>query len=181
MISNLFDKNIIRILSYFLISPGSRYTRKEIKEKTQMNNIPLDSTLTKLKSLKLITENKKLHALNFSIEKNKEIFSLISEEYKSFNIPHKIFNTLIETAEKLSKIKDINSAILFGSYAKLIQTENSDIDIAVITKNKTNTTKLKKEISKINSKIELHFFEEKDLKANDLLIKEILKNGKPIL
>src|SRR3989344_7347559 len=116
MISNLFDKNIIRILSYFLISPGSRYTRKEIKEKTQMNNIPLDNTLKKLKSLKLITENKKLHALNFSIEKNKEIFSLISEEYKSFNIPHKIFNTLIETAEKLSKIKDINSAILFGSY-----------------------------------------------------------------
>ena len=183
MISNLFDKNIIRILSYFLISPGSRYTRKEIKEKTQMNNIPLDSTLTKLKSLRLITSKGKLYSLNFSIEKNKEIFSLISEEYKSFNIPYKIFNLLVETAEKLSKIKDINSAILFGSYAKLIQTENSDIYIAIITEreNKKQTDKIKKEINKLNIKIELHFFEEKDLKANDPLIKEILKNGKPIL
>src|SRR3989338_1352343 len=115
MISNLFDKNIIRILSYFLISPGSRYTRKEIKEKTQMNNIPLDSTLTKLKSLRLITSKGKLYSLNFSIEKKKE------------------------------------------------------------------TDKIKKEINKLNIKIELHFFEEKDLKANDPLIKEILKNGKPIL
>ncbi len=181
MISNLFDKNIVRILSFFLISPGSRYTRKEIKEKTEMNNLPLDATLTKLKSLKLINENKKLYALNFNIEKNKELFNILSYEYKYFNIPHKIFNVLVETTEKLSKIKGTNSAILFGSYAKLIHTENSDIDIAVITEEKIKTEKIKKDVKKISSKIELHFLKEEEMKANDQLIKDILKNGKVIL
>ena len=183
MISNLFDKNIVKILTYFLISPGSRYKRKEIKEETEMNNAPLDNTLTKLKALKLISENKKLHALNFNIEKNKEIFYILSNEYKYFNIPYKIFNILVETAEKLSKYKSVKSVILFGSYAKLIQTENSDIDLSIIVENMTKkqTDKIKKEIGKLSRKIELHFFEEDDMKAGDPLIKDILKNGKAIL
>ncbi len=183
MISILFDKNIVKILTYFLISPGSRYTRKEIKEKTEMNNIPLDKTLTKVKVLKLINEKKKLYALNFNTEKNKEIFNIISNEYKYFNIPYKVFNIIVKTAEKLSKYKSVKSAILFGSYAKLIQTENSDIDISIIMENMTKkqTDKIKKEIGKLSKEIELHFFEEKDMKADDPLIKDILKNGKVIL
>ncbi len=180
MISNIMDKNIVRVLTYFLISPGSKYTRKEIKEKTGMNNVPLDDTLTKLKNLKLISENKKIYSLNFSIEKNKEIFDLLSEEYKNFNIPHRIYNAIVETAEKLAKIRSVSSAILFGSYAKLIQTENSDIDIAVIFADKTKkqADKIKREIGKINKKIELHFFEDKEMKADDALIRDILRNGK---
>ena len=61
MKNNIFDKNLAKILSFFLISPGSRYKRKEIKEKTKMNNIPLDKTLQKLISLRLIKENKNLY------------------------------------------------------------------------------------------------------------------------
>jgi predicted nucleotidyltransferase len=182
MISNLFEKNIVKILTYFLISPGSRYTRKEIKEKTKMNNVPLDNTLTKLKNLKLLNENKKIYELNFKIEKNKEIFGIISSEYKYFNIPHEVFNIILESEEKLAKNKTVKSMILFGSYAKLIHTENSDIDIAIITKSKTKkqTDKIKKETKRLNKKLELHFFEENDLKANDPLIKDILRNGKVI-
>jgi len=183
MISNIFDKNIIRILTYFLISPGSRYTRKEIKEKTEMNNIPLDSTLTKLKLLKLIIESKKLYALNFSIEKNKEIFNIISNEYKSFNIPYKIFNLLVELGEKLSRNKYVKSVMLFGSYAKLIQTENSDIAVIIEKKLKLKQQidKITEQINKINKKIELHFFEEKEMKEKDPVIKDVLRNGKLIL
>jgi len=182
MRSNLFEKNIVKILTYFLISPGSRYTRKEIKEKTKMNNVPLDNTLTKLKNLKLLNENKKIYELNFKIEKNKEIFEIISSEYKYFNIPHEIFNIILETEEKLARNKTVKSMILFGSYAKLIHTENSDIDIAIITKSKTKkqTDKIKKETKILNKNLELHFFEENDLKANDPLIKDILRNGKVI-
>lgn len=183
MISNLLEKNVRKVLTYFLISPGSRYARKEIKEKTEMNNVPLDKTIIKLKSLRLITENKKLYSLNFNIEKNKEIFGIISSEYNYFNIPYKIFNILVEVVEKLSKNKGVKSAILFGSYAKLIHVKNSDIDIAVIMKSKTRKQieKIKKEIDKFDDKTELHFFEEKDLKEKDPLIKDILKNGKIIL
>lgn len=182
MISNLLEKNIVKVLTYFLISPGSRYTRKEIKEKTRMNNVPLDKTLTKLKSLRLLAEDKKLYSLNFNIEKNKEVFSLVSSEYNYFNIPYKIFNLLVEVAERLSKNKGVKSVILFGSYAKLIYTENSDIDIAIVMRSRTRKQKekIKKEIDKLADRIELHFFEENDMGERDSLIKDILKNGKVI-
>ena len=71
MKTNLLDKNLAKILAFFLISPGSRYNRKEIKEKTKMNNIPLDNTLQKLITLKLLEQNKSLYNLNLKIEKNK--------------------------------------------------------------------------------------------------------------
>jgi len=182
MICNIFDKNIIRILTYFLISPGSRYTRSEIKDKTRMNNIPLDNTLLKLNRLGLITHHKKIYSLNFNNSKNQKIFDLISEEYRYLSIPHQIFNTLVELSDKLAKTKPITSAILFGSYAKLIHTKDSDIDIAVIlTDRKKKTIEvIKKDVSKISKKIELHFFEEGDMKAKDPLIKDILRNGNPI-
>jgi len=192
MKTNLFDKSIVKVLSFILISPGSKYKRKELKEKTKMNNVPLDNTLKKLKSLKLIEEKKNIISLNLIEEENKEIFNIISNEYKSFNLPYNIFNILVEISEKLSKINEINSAILFGSYSKLIYTDKSDIDISIIFEDKIKTANIKekqinKEIRKISKKtkkdIQLHFFSEKDIKNNktDPLIKDILRNGKKIL
>ena len=187
MISNIFDKNIVKVISYFLISPGSRYTRKELKEKTEMNNIPLDITLTKLLALKILSKKNNLYQLSQENENAVMILEKISKEYKEFNIPYKIFNILVETSDKLSKYKSVKSAILFGSYAKLIHTDSSDIDVAVIIEdknkkeNKQDLEKVKKEISKISNKIELNFFQEKDLKEKDLLIQDIKRNGKPIL
>ena len=35
----LFDKNVLRILTVFSISPGSRLNRKVLKEKTMLPNI----------------------------------------------------------------------------------------------------------------------------------------------
>ena len=49
-----------------------------------MHNLPLDNTLQKLKSLNIINENKNLYSLNFNIERNKLLFSLISSEYNYF-------------------------------------------------------------------------------------------------
>ena len=184
MISNIFDKNIIKVISYFLISPGSRYTRKEIKEKIEMNNLPLDNTLAKLLSLKLLNKKNNLYQLSQENENFSEILKKIKQEYKEFGVPYKIFIILVDIADKLSRNKSIDSAILFGSYAKLIHTEKSDIDIAVITKDKfpeKQITKIKKEIAKIDDKIELQFFQEKDLQEKDALIHDIKRNGKRIL
>ncbi|MEK6888936.1 MAG: nucleotidyltransferase domain-containing protein [Nanoarchaeota archaeon] len=192
MKSNTFDKNIVKVLSFLLISPGSRYKRKELKDKTKMNNVPLDNTLKKLKSLKIIEEKKNIISLNLIEEENKEIFNIISREYKSFNLPYNIFNILVEISEKLSKINEINEAILFGSYSKLIYTDKSDIDIVIIFKDKIKKMNIKEkqinnEIRKISKKsnkdIQLHFFSVKDIKENksDPLIKDILRNGKKIL
>jgi predicted nucleotidyltransferase len=190
MILNLLNKNMVKILLYLAISPGSRYERKELKEKTQMNNVPLDETINKLISLKIIKQEKSLYSLNLELEQTKNIIELTKKEYNKFNLTYKIFIILLEISEKLSKIKNIESVILFGSYAKLIHTEKSDIDLAIILSDKIKDTKIenktKKELEKISKKskkiIEPHFFAKKEIKNNksDPLIKEILKNGKPL-
>lgn len=191
MMSNIFNKDAVKILSYLLISPGSKYTRNEIKEKTKMNNIPLDKTLTKLIILKILKKEKNLLMLNLGQEEAKEIIIKIKEDFKKLNLPHNIFSTTLDISDKLAELKYIRKAILFGSYAKLIYSDNSDIDIAIILDVKVkNLNKLKKiiekdinKISKKNKKeIELHFFNESDLKhKEDALIKDILRNGKDIL
>ncbi len=189
MKSNLFDKNLVKVLSFLLISPGSKYKRKEIKDKIKMNNVPLDNILKKLKSLKLIEEKNNFISLNIVKEENKEIFNIISNEYKFFNLPYNIFNILIEISEKLLKVNEINSSILFGSYSKLIYSDKSDIDIAIIFEGKAkNINKREKQINaeimkiskKNNKKIQLHFFYLNEIEKNksDPLIKDILRNGK---
>lgn len=187
MIANLFDKNSVKVLSYFLISPGSKWRRKELKEGTGMNNIPLDTTLQQLLALKILKEKKHLLEINFENKEYLDIIMHLKKEYASFNVPYAIFNLLAEISAKLSKEKGITQTILFGSYAKLIHTEKSDIDIAVILSNALENPsflekKMQKSAEKLEQKykkhIELHFFREKDFKKKDPLIQEIRKNGK---
>lgn len=186
MIANLFNKNIVKVLSFFLISPGSKWTRKEVKEKTEMNNIPLDNTLNKLLKLEMIKREKSLLMLNPENEFKMEI-EKIRKEFIEFNLPLKIFYIILEVSDKFFEIRQIKNAILFGSYAKLIYNVNSDIDLAIITEKKSINFErgIKKAISKIGKRgkrtIELHFFLEKDLKhKEDPLIKDILRGRKLI-
>ena len=193
MISILFDKNIVKVLAFFLISPGSKHLRKEIKEKTHMHNIPLDTALKKLLKTQLIKEEKSLLFLNpEETEETKSIKTIITKEHKILlsSITLKVFYILLDVAEKLSQFKEIKEAYLFGSYSKLIYSIDSDIDIAVILSNKIKNKekkeiKIEKQIKKIAKRakkiIELHFFQEKDMKAKDPIIKEILRNGRKII
>lgn len=177
----LFDSNILKIMTIFSTSPGSRLNRKLIKEKTRIANIILDKTLAKLINFKVLIKEKGFFALNFKNTEVKEITNLAAENYLKFKqIPLKEYFILFNITEEFSKIKDIGDVYLFGSYAKLIFRENSDIDIAVISeidKKEMNkiTSKLEK---KHNKKIEIHFFTKKFYNnKRDPLVKEILQHG----
>jgi predicted nucleotidyltransferase len=182
MISNIFDKDIVKVFSFFAISPGSRHLRKEVKEKTDMNNIVLDNVLSKLLSLKVLKKEKNLYCLNLGAEETEILFK-IREEYLKINVPYNVFNILAGLCDKLSKIKGIEEVYLFGSFAKLIYHEKSDIDLAVFVSEKIDKLKLEKKIKKMpkTEKIEIHVFSKEDKKEKDLLIKDILRNGKKIL
>ncbi len=65
MINQIFNLDSFKILSLFSLSPGSRFRRKEIKERTKLNNIPLDKTLLKLLSGKILKKEENLYMLNF--------------------------------------------------------------------------------------------------------------------
>jgi predicted nucleotidyltransferase len=188
MMINLMDKNYSKIILLLIISPGSSYSREEIKEKTNMNNVPLDSSLNTLLNLKILNLNKKLYSLNIN---SSLVQYIIKEKGKLSNLPLKIQYIIIEFINKVSKLRKISHIILFGSYSKLIFTEKSDVDIAVIfsdkTKEKNNIEKKILEYEESLSKryktnIQTHFFMESDLKhKEDPLIKDILRNGVDLL
>lgn len=187
MIANLLDKNVIRVLGLFLISPGSRYIRKEVKEKTNMHNVPLDKTLNHLLTLRIIKQEKNLLMLNQENE-FKEVIEKLRKEFIELNLPLKIYYLLLDISNKLIEINGIKSIYLFGSYAKLIFHEKSDVDLAIISgkKMKDKIERMVKNTAekisrKQKKKIEVHFFTEEDMKAKDPLIKDILRNGKKIL
>ena len=181
----LINKNLMKILLFLAISPGSRYSRKEIKEKTNMNNLPLDSSLIELTNFKLVNQKNKLYYVNLE---NQIVKQLLDEIKELKTLPLKIQFILLDFISNTLKIRGIESIVLFGSYSKLIYSEKSDIDIAIILRKLDKTTK--KKISNIANKlskkhkkeIQEHFFTQEDLQSKkDPLIKDILKNGKVLI
>jgi uncharacterized protein len=80
---------------------------------------------------------------------------------------------------------DILTAYLFGSYAKGNFNEDSDIDLAVVMKNLSNSFLMQVELMKISRKfdtrIEPHPFDEVDFDTSNPFANEILKHGIKIL
>lgn len=182
----LFEKNILKVLAVFSISPGSRLNRKVLKEKTMLPNIVLDKTLSKLLNFKILAREKSLFSLNFKNNYVKKAIEIIAENYNKLKqLPLREYFIIIEVSDELSKIKGAEDAYLFGSYAKLIFTEKSDIDIAVISEsiNKKDVEKAIKKLEKRYKKtIEVHYFSRKFyINRKDALVKEILQHGVKII
>jgi predicted nucleotidyltransferase len=185
MIINLINPHSARILLFLLISPGSRYTRKDIQEKTQMNNVPLDFALSELSNFKMILLQNKLYSLNLENDLVKLILQELSE-IKS--LPLKIQFVILDFIYQIVKFRGIKRIILFGSYAKLIYSEKSDIDIAIVFDEpkkeiQSKISKISEKLSKKHKKqIQEHFFTEKDMThKEDPLIKDILRNGRELI
>jgi len=74
--------------------------------------------------------------------------------------------------------------ILFGSYAKGNQNEDSDIDIAVVFDDYNNLIDIQLELMrlrrKIDSRIEPHPFRLRDFNVSDPLVNEIIRYGQEI-
>lgn len=178
----LFDKNIMKVLTVFSLSPGSRLNRKIIKEKTAINNIILNKTLAYLVNIKILLKEKNLFSLNFQNKYIKEIIVQVSENYNKLKqLPLREYFIILDFFYEILKIKNVGDVYLFGSYAKLIFKEKSDIDIAVVSDNAK-----KKEINKTASKfgrkhkkaIEIHYFTKKFYKnKRDPLVREIIQHG----
>ncbi len=185
MISQAFTQNAFKVLSLFAVSPGSRLNRKEIKEKTKLNNIPLDEALLRLTSSKLIGKEGNYYSINFENEFSRKLIELCSKQQKKLkSLPTNVFFLLVDFVFQASLQKG-TEAFLFGSYSKLIFHDKSDVDIAIVSPasqktNKDAFEKLSEKLEELYKKqIQLHFFEKDTFYRNkkDPLVKEILKNG----
>ena len=185
---NIIKPNILKLILFFLVSPGRRYRRNEIKEFTELNNVILDEVISELINLKIIFKKNNLLKINLE----NKVVSDIKEEIENkeiVDLPLKIKYILVDVMTKIQKIKELENIILFGSYAKLIYHKNSDVDLALIFRKEVNKIIEKKinlsfrKISrKYGLKIEIHFFISEDLKnKKDPLVKEIVQNGRKLI
>jgi uncharacterized protein len=87
----------------------------------------------------------------------------------------------IRYLESLKGKFDIQSALLFGSYAKGTNHEDSDIDIAIVLKHVNDIIDTQIELMKLRRKIDLriepHPFNQSDFNRNNPVVSEILKYG----
>jgi predicted nucleotidyltransferase len=187
MLEPIFDNDCYKVLGIFSISPGSKFKRNEIKEKTKLNNVTLDKALIKLSNCNILGIDNNYYYVNFESENAKKVIDMVIRQYKGLKeLPLNVFLLIIDLVDCLSTVRKIE-VYLFGSYSKLIYREKSDVDIAVLlpAENKRiNFDKLALKLEKIYGKrVEIHDFEKGKFYDNkdDPLVSDILRNGVRLL
>ena len=184
MISLVLNQDAFKILTVFSLSPGSRFKRKELKELTRLNNVPLDKALLRLVSSGVLRK-KGTYSLNMENESTEVLMMLCSKQHIHLKrIPFKVYFLILDLVFQASLLKGVE-IFLFGSYSKLVFSEKSDIDIAVLTLQNAKPIKglllaLAEKLGKSYGKeVQLHFFDKKAFYSNkkDPLVSEIIRNG----
>lgn len=150
-----------------------------IKDKTHVRKIAKALGINHMTISRVLKNLYEQNIVDYKQEgKNKVFFIKKVNEAKNFMIMAELYNlnrfikkypALRMIAEEIQKNKEIRIALLFGSYAKDIPKTESDIDIFI----ETNDKKIKEEVSKIHTKINV---KHGTFDQNNLLVKEIIKN-----
>ncbi len=183
-----------KILLLMAETPGKTLTRKQIQEHTRVGNKVLVKFLLLLKKFDLIHESKVgrlyLYKMNMSSPYVPLLLEVIKFEKRQLNNPY--FSQLLILREFVYELTNVDfektkKLILFGSVAKHTATIDSDIDIALVTKEKD--PKLELEISRVCGKLEKrfkqtiqpHYFTEREFedlkKKKHKLVEEIVRDG----
>src|SRR3989344_523450 len=134
-------KSTWRILELLFETPRKVVSRKELFEHTLLGNAPLSEGLRRLTIANLLVKEKKgkkeSYYLNLGNEKVITLQELWKKESKDLHyLDYDTKIILSETARQLVNISGLKDIILFGSYAKGTASVRSDVDIAIIFKEK---------------------------------------------
>ncbi|MEK6844370.1 MAG: nucleotidyltransferase domain-containing protein [Nanoarchaeota archaeon] len=159
-----------KVLKVFLDSPTHKFKIREIGRIINLAPTSIKNHIDILEKKKIIIKKKEMNYNTYTYYSNKDnpdfIFlqqqSIISELYYS-NIINELWEYLAPKA-----------IILYGSYAKGEATENSDIDLFIIGKEKNlDTSNYEK---RLNKKLHINFSESFNNLSNEL--KNNIINGK---
>lgn len=126
MLEKLFtSKTRVRILGMLLFNPDSNFHLREISREVEITPTYVKKELQNLKELNLVLTSKKGNLTLFQINRNSPVFT----ELKSLFMKTEYFGELIK--KSLEELK-IDFAFIFGSFAKGIESEGSDIDLFVV-------------------------------------------------
>jgi predicted nucleotidyltransferase len=182
MISPLFSRDIFKVLTVFSVSPGHKFSRNELKEKTRLNNKNLDSALSALQASGVLKKERRMLHADITADLPKRVIGMVSFQYKELKeIPFAAYFSVLDVAAAVSRCRGAK-AYLFGSYSKLVFNDRSDIDIAVVSgklgeKEKALIEKAAGKAKKTYGKtVEVHYFSQDFYRSRkDPLVKEILK------
>jgi len=176
-------------------TPGKILTRKQIQEHTKIGNKVLIKFFTLLERFNVVQVEKRgrqhLYKLNMENSYTQTLMELIQKERKQLNAIH--FGSLMILREFVYELTNcdfanIKKILLFGSTAKHIARVDSDLDVAIITKEKitpgeqllhTHAAGLVEK--RFKREIQTHYFTEEEFlklrKSGHKLVTEIDKDG----
>lgn len=167
----------LRILSLFTQSYNKEYYIREVEKILKVSSRTALVTLAKLEDKGILESKTKGKTKIYSIKKSylsREYF-ILTEQYKK--IQFLSGNHLIK--EVLEKAEDYfqGIVILFGSYAKEVQKEDSDLDLFIVGKYDEDNIKKIGKIYGIDINIKCYPMKifKKEV-SNDILLKEIIGN-----
>ena len=184
-----------KILLLTAETPGKALSRKQIQEYTKIGNKVLVKFLKVLKKFDLLQENKIgrqfFYKMNMASPYAAALIELVKIEKKQLNNPY--FATVVILREFVYELtnfdfEQVKKVILFGSVAKHTATIESDVDVAVVLKERN--PKMELEISALCGKLEerfkrklqVHYFAEKEFaNRKNKLDEEIVKDGVELL
>lgn len=184
-------KSTWRILGLLFETPRKVVSRKELFEHTKLGNAPLSEGLQRLTAVNLLIKEKKgkkeSYYLNLGNEKAILLMGLWETERKDLRfLDYDIKTILSEITRQLVDTSGVKDLILFGSYARGTASVRSDIDLAVVFKEKVmNEIEITRMLMAIRERfekeIQIHYFTEKTFDDQDALAKDIKEEGISLL
>ncbi|MCK4244672.1 MAG: nucleotidyltransferase domain-containing protein [Candidatus Omnitrophica bacterium] len=179
MLEKLFSSKIrVALLEILLGNSDRRYYLREITRLTKHDIKNISRELNNLESIGLVESNKRGNLKYYSVRKDFAIYP----ELKA--IISKTKGTIGSLKETLSKIKGIDVAFIYGSFAKNKENVDSDIDLIIL--GKPDITVLNEFISvlekKLNREINYSVFSKEEFyekrKIKDSFMSEISREKK---
>mgnify|MGYP001617314966 FL=1 len=98
--------------------------------------------------------------IKLNLVPNQQIYSVENKRTEQFLSKHPTLKVVKKYIEELNYPFFI--VLVFGSYVKNTKTENSDIDICIISDNKDKTNELQEKLNLLSLKLEIHEFTTKE-------------------
>lgn len=182
IINRLFSSKLrIKLLDVFLSSPDARFYIRELERKIKEEAKNVSRELKNLKALGLLISEKQGNLKYYSVNENFFLYP----ELKAIIFKTTGVQGLLK--EALQRLKGIETAFIYGTYATGKEAESSDVDIMVI--GKPDLTELNEVISnleeKLNREINYMCFDQEEFKerrkVGDAFIKDVLSGERIML
>lgn len=194
MLENILgNKTAWKILRLIAESPGRPVSQKEIRNLVRLGFSNLQDSLNKMAYSNIVNIKKQgktaYYYLDLTNDLTQKIMELMNLERKRLNNLQPSKAAILAELERklLVKIKGIKKVLLFGSVAKRINIEGSDIDICILTESKLTAAeklrvaKIITQFEKKGVKFQIFDFAEKEfekmLREKAPLAVEIARDG----